>query len=186
MNIINIGASVVLVVALGSSLTASATDTASASNPIAMKHTEIRQDREKRQEEFFQRMTERMADRMEIKASQQSAWQAYAKILESTFAHPAQRPEYKTDAVSISRMYADMAAERAKKLAVIADATVKFQEVLTLDQRKTFDQMVVSFVHRRGGYHGMRHEGGDGRWGHDGRDGEHPHRDGEFYGHEHN
>jgi hypothetical protein len=117
-------------------------------------------------QEWLKLAIDRMADRLEIKASQQNAWQAYTKVLETAMQHPAKPAESKSDAASITRMHADMAAARAQKLAQIADATAKFQEVLGPDQRKTFDQMVAHFVNR----HMHRFHGGDGagREGHDG------------------
>ena len=129
---------------------------------------------EQRRQEFFKHMADRMADRLEIKASQQAAWQSYITTLQSAMTPPAHMPEHpKTDAAGIARFNADMAAEHAKRLATIADATAKFQEVLTPEQRKTFDQMAAAFEHR---HHGMHHgfggrDGGHGGWGRDGHDG---------------
>ena len=136
---------------------------------------------EKRHQEMFKHMSERIADRLEIKPSQQAAFQAYTTALQTALTPPAKHPEFKSDAAGIARMNADMAAEHAKRLAAIADATAKFQEVLTPDQRKTFDQMAAAFMHR---HHGMHrgfggHEGGWGHggdehrgWNYDGRDGQ--------------
>ena len=140
---------------------------------------ENKQDWAKQHQEWFKHVTDRMASRLEIKASQQNAWQAYTKTLETIIERPAKTPEFKTDAASVTRAHADMAAKHAQKLAQIADATAKLQEVLTPDQRKTLDQIVAhEGGHHHGhhfhgdehGTHGERGEHGDGRWSHDQHD----------------
>lgn len=103
--------------------------------------------------------TAKMASRLEIKASQQAAWGDYVKARESMMARPA-RPARDADAATIARARADFAADMARKLAVVSDATAKLQAVLTPEQRKVFDEMA-----RRGGRHGMH--------GHRGERGEH-------------
>jgi Spy/CpxP family protein refolding chaperone len=141
----------------------------------------------KQRQEWFKHASDHMADRLEIKASQQTAWQAYIKVLESAMQHPTQAVETKSDAASITRLHADMAAARAQKMAQIADATAKFQEVLSPDQRKTFDQIVAHFIHRHAhGFHGSDRAEHGGRehkhWGqHDDRADE-----GQKHEHEHN
>ncbi len=181
-----------LVAASGAALTASAVAADTTPAPAAKAgHADMRQDMEKRRQEFFKHLSDRMADRLEIKASQQSAWQAYITALQTAMTPPAHHPEFKSDAAGIARLNADMAAEHAKRLASIADATAKFQEVLTPDQRKTFDQMAAAFAHhghghgfgghghgwgRDGGHEGDRHgdSQGDKRgWGKDGGDHQH-------------
>jgi hypothetical protein len=118
---------------------------------------EAKQDWAKQRQEWFKHVTDRMADRLEIKASQQNAWQAYTKALEAATEHAAMKPEIKTDAASIARLHAELAAAHAQKLAQIADATAKLQEVLGPEQRKTLDQMAA---HGRG-RHGHHFHGGD-------------------------
>jgi len=158
------------VAASGAALTASAVAADTTPAPAAKAaHADMKQDMEKRRQEFFKHMSDRLAERLEIKASQQGAFQAYTTALQTAFTPPAHHPDIKSDAAGIARMNADMAAEHAKRLATIADATAKFQEVLTPDQRKTFDQMAAAFMHHR---HGMHH--GFGERGHGwGRDGGH-------------
>lgn len=109
--------------------------------------------------EIFRKHIDLMANRLEIKASQQGAWQAYVRALEAAIALPEKEAEAKSDAASITRMHANRAAVRAQKLAQIADATATLQETLSPDQRHTLDQMVSRFAHRRHGFH----------WGEDGR-----------------
>ena len=169
------------VAASGAALTVSAlaADTAPAAKvSLADRKAEM----EKHRQEFFRHMSDRVADRLEIKPSQQAAFQAYTAALQTALTPPAKHPEFKSDAAGIARMNADMAAEHAKRLAAIADATAKFQEVLTPDQRKTFDQMAAAFMHHHGMHHGFgghdhgwgrdgEHEDGHRGWGH-GRDGQ--------------
>lgn len=137
------------------------------------------QDWAKERHERFKHFADRMADRLEIKASQQAAWQAFTKSLEAAMEPPAKKAEQKTDVASIARMRADMAAVHAQKLAQIADATAKLQEVLSPDQRTTLDQMAARFgEHHHGGHHFFHHDGdgehggwGDHDHGHDRGDG---------------
>ncbi|HEX7645506.1 MAG TPA: Spy/CpxP family protein refolding chaperone [Burkholderiaceae bacterium] len=150
--------------------TAQAGQTASAERKAEM---------EKHRQEFFKHMSDRMANRLEIKSSQQAAFQTYAAALQTAMTPPASRPEYGSDAAGIVRMHADMAAERAKRLAAVADATAKFQDVLSPDQRKTFDQMAAAFMRRHHGMHqGMVPGGGhEHGWG-----GEHDRQGGRGWG----
>jgi protein CpxP len=143
------------------------------------------QDWAKEHHERFKHFADKMADRLEIKASQQAAWQAFTKSLEAAMEPPAKKAEQKSDAASIARMRADMAAVHAQKLAQIADATAKLQEVLSPDQRATLDQMAARFGEHRGG-HRFFHHGGDGEhggWG--GHDHQHDHDHGGDAGSDH-
>jgi hypothetical protein len=135
------------------------------------------QDWAKEHHERFKHFADKMAERLEIKASQQAAWQAFITSLEATMEPPSKRVEQKTDAASIARMRADMAAVHAQKLAQIADATAKLQEVLSPDQRTTLDQMAARFAEHRGGRHFFHHEGEHGGCGGHGREHDHEHGD---------
>lgn len=109
----------------------------------------------------------KMASRLEIKASQQGPWGDYVKARESMWANPPVRPARDADAATIARARADFAADMARKLAAVSDATAKLQAVLAPEQRKVFDEMA-----RRGGdrkHHGDRGgRGGRGESGHRG------------------
>jgi hypothetical protein len=111
--------------------------------------------------------TAKMAARLEIKASQQGAWGDYVKARESMWANPPVRPAKDADAATIARSRADFAADMARKLAVVSDATAKLQAVLAPEQRKVFDEMARRGGHRR--HHGDR--GGRGDRGDSGRHG---------------
>jgi hypothetical protein len=179
VKLFNIAArNVTLAAFLAVSGAALAVSAVAADNSPAMKVSpERKAEMEKHRQEMFKHMSDRMAERLEIKPSQQGAFQAYTSALQTAVTPPANHSEYKSDAASIARMNADMAAEHAKRLATIADATAKFQEVLSPDQRKTFDQMAAAFMHHHHGFgheHGWGHDRGyDGHEGQEGQDGHH-------------
>ncbi len=108
-----------------------------------------RMDPEKMKEKVRAR-TERLAARLEIKAPQQDAWNAYARVRESMFTPPANRPARDADAATVTRFRAEMAQQRAQKMAGLAEATANLQNVLEPAQRKILDE-----ISRRGGRHGM-------------------------------
>lgn len=119
-----------------------------------------------RMEHMQVKMKERiakMASRLEIKASQQGPWGEYVKAREGLMANMPARPARDADAATVAKARAASAAEMARKLAVVSDATASLQAVLTADQRKVFDEMA-----RRGGRHGFRGQR-DGRGEHGGR-----------------
>ena len=96
---------------------------------------------------------DRLAERLEIKASQQSAWEEFSKSLESLEQH-TKAPDFNADAAAIARYRAERANEFAKKLTVIADATAKFQKMLTEEQKKVFNQVAHHFFHRKHQWNG--------------------------------
>jgi hypothetical protein len=125
--------------------------------------------RQHRMEHMQMKMKERiakMAGRLEIKASQQGPWGDYVKAREAMWANLPVRPAKDADAATIARSRADFAADMARKLAVVSDATARLQAVLTPEQRKVFDEMA-----RRGGH--RRHHGGRGEHGGQGESGHH-------------
>ena len=107
-----------------------------------------------RMQSRMQSRLDKMAQRLEIKASQQDAWQAYAKVHKEQFDPAAMKaPAKDADAATIARHRADTAAQMAQKLAVLADATAKLQSALTPEQAKTLADMTR---HPMGGRHGGR------------------------------
>jgi hypothetical protein len=115
-------------------------------------------------QEWVRAKLDREANRLEIKASQETAWQTYANarmaLAERTFSEPAEN----ADAGAIAKNRAERAAEIARKLASLADATTKLQVALSPEQRKTLDQVVRHGRHRYG-HQAWRHR-------HDGSRGE--------------
>jgi hypothetical protein len=123
-------------------------------------------DREQMREHFREHIKARLdklAERLEIKASQQPAWEAFAASVESLADHPGQKPDMKKDAEedagAMIHHRAERAAEKAKKLAGIADAADKLQAALNENQRKLFDHEVRRYMEHMGR---MGHHDGDG------------------------
>ena len=127
---------------------------------------------EQMQQHMQERMKTRMdslAQRLEIKASQQAVWEDFAKSIETLPDGNAKKPADDADAATIARYHADRAAEMASKMTKIADATAKLQAALTPDQRKVLDQTAHLFLQPRHGEgyehqgmeHGEMHHGGD-------------------------
>jgi len=108
-------------------------------------------------QEWVRAKLDRDANRLEIKASQQAAWQDYAGARKALAEMTFHRPAPDADAATIAKARADRAADAARKLAVLADATTKLQGVLSPDQRKTLDQ-IVHKGHHRHGRQAWRHE----------------------------
>jgi cell pole-organizing protein PopZ len=101
----------------------------------------------------------KMAERLQINASQQKAWQTYAKVIEdASNMSPPKKFDEKADAAATIRSQADSAAAHAAKLSQLADATAKFEKVLTPEQRTAFDQMARDLHHR--GFEGGKPHGG--------------------------
>ena len=90
-----------------------------------------------RMQSRMQARLDKMAQRLEIKASQQDAWQAYTKVHKDMFDGSMKPAPKDADAATIARHRADMAAKMATKLATLADATAKLQGALTPEQTKT-------------------------------------------------
>lgn len=108
------------------------------------------------------------ANRLELKASQQAVWQDYAKARAALADRMFVKPAQDADAGAIAKIRAERAAESARKLAALADATAKLQAVLSPEQRLTLDQIAHDGRHRHGhcGWHrGPEGVHGDG-YGH--------------------
>jgi hypothetical protein len=109
------------------------------------------------------------AERLELKASQVPAWQTFAGAF-TALHEPAQMGQMheqfeKADAAGLVKMAADHAADRARKLSTLADATAKLQATMSDNQRALFTQMARHQMmrhhhHEHGGMHG--HHDGDG------------------------
>ena len=117
--------------------------------------------RERMQARVSQRL-DRLGSRLEIKASQQDAWEAYRKARTSVFDTRLERPARDADAATVTKFRADMAQRRAQHLATMADATAKLQAALEPQQQKVLDEIVRQAGQRgmRGGRHGGQRDGG--------------------------
>ena len=108
--------------------------------------------------EFMKSRLEKLATRLEIKSSQLSSWDEFAKSVELLSEKYVKEPSPDADAATVSRYRAERAAELAKTLATIADTTAKLQAVLTEDQRKIFNQASHRFLHHRHGWDQPSHD----------------------------
>lgn len=134
-----------------------------------MTHERLRAEMAQRHAEHVTALLDRLANRLEIKASQQPAWQGYAAALRDLMSPPlpAGAPEGKAapDAAALAREHADRAAEHAQKLARLADATAKLEQVLGADQREVLDETARHLTREHGPGPGMAHGGWHGRDG---------------------
>ena len=107
-------------------------------------------DMAQRHQEMMQRHLDSAAARLEIKASQQSAWQGYSAAVKELAAEgKPPRPDADADAATIARQRAERASAFARKLGAIADATAKLQSVLTPEQKGVLTELT-----RNAGMHG--------------------------------
>ena len=107
---------------------------------------------ERNHEEAMKAGLAHMADRLEIKASQEGAWQkfsaAFVDMMKTVSSEPmAASPE--ADAASIVRARAQAAATRAQAVSRLADATTELQQVLNADQRHVLNEMARHFERMR-------------------------------------
>lgn len=109
------------------------------------------------QERMKTRM-DRLAQRLEIKASQQAVWDDFAKSIESLPDWNAKKPGDDADAATIARYRANRASEMAGKLTKIADATARLQTALSEDQRKILNQTAQLMLHREHRFGRMHHD----------------------------
>jgi hypothetical protein len=118
-----------------------------------------------RMHEHMQQMMDRhldhLAARLEIRASQQDAWKAFAGAVRGMVpAAPPEAPAHDLDAAARARQAADRAADRAKHLAQLADATAKLQQVLDPPQKEVLNEVAREFghhMHERFGHHEGMH-----------------------------
>lgn len=111
-----------------------------------------------RMHEHMKARLDKLAGRLEIKASQQAVWEEFAKSVEMLSERSVNKPNDDADAATISRYRADKASEFAKKLTKVADATAKLQTALTEDQRKILNQVSHRFLDMRHGRNCKGHE----------------------------
>ncbi len=111
--------------------------------------------RSEKMHDYLQTRLNRLAERLEIKSSQQAAWDEYSSAVSAMTEQNVAQPADAADAAAIARYRADRAAELSGKMSKIADATSNLQSVLTEEQRKTFNTVVARNMH-----------GGGHSWGH--------------------
>lgn len=103
----------------------------------------------------LQMRLDELSARLQIKASQEPAWQAFSNAYRDLItAHLAQREQAlagaaEVDAAALARKHADWAADHAQKLARLADATAKLQQGLDADQRLVLNEVARHFAQER-------------------------------------
>jgi len=124
-----------------------------------------------------QKHLDRLASRLEIRASQQEAWNGFAAAVRAMVPDkPHERPAQDLDAAARARQMAERATERGKKLTQLADATAKLQQALDAPQKQVLNEVARDF-----GSHFRMHGEHEGM--HGGMDGDHC--DGKHEGHGH-
>jgi hypothetical protein len=117
---------------------------------------EHRQISPEKRAQWAQKHLDREAAMLEIKASQEPAWKAYAAAsVDMVTAIGDTKPlPHDADAAAIVHQHADRAALMAQNLAKLADATDKLQAVLGEDQRRVLNRIVR---HHQAQFHAMHH-----------------------------
>jgi hypothetical protein len=112
-------------------------------------------------QEGIQKHLDGLAARLEIRASQQEAWNAFSTAVRGMVpSAPPERPAHDLDAAARARMAADRAEERAHRLTQLADATAKLQQVLDPAQKQVLNEVARNIGrHWREHGHGSMHEG---------------------------
>ena len=131
-------------------------------------HTRHHQFSPEERSQWVKMHLDREAAMLELKASQESAWDAYAAAtLELMNAGGMHNPlPANLDASALMRLHAEHATAFAQRLSTLADATAKLEAVLNDDQRQVLDRLVR--LHSQ--FHGMHHW--QGNWpGHERGDG---------------
>jgi hypothetical protein len=141
----------------------------SASDP-ATGFAQQRQEWAQHRMEWVRARLEIDANRLEIKASQQAAWQEYAKARTALDERNVTPPAKDLDPAALAKLHADRATEIAKKLSALAEATAKLQAVLSPEQRLTLAQISRHGWHHHHGWRDGAH-GFCGEGPHDGLDG---------------
>jgi hypothetical protein len=146
-------------------------------------HGHMHGDMHEPMEQKMQEHLDHLAARLEIRASQQEAWNGFAAAVKGMApAHPREEPARDLDAAARARLAADHAAEMARKLSTLADATGKLQQVLDGPQKQVLNEVSREFGHRM---HGHGHGDGEGPMGMHHEMHEHEHCDGDHeHGHE--
>lgn len=128
----------------------------------------IQEKMQEHMQEHMKARLDKLAERLEIKSSQQAVWEEFSKSVETLADRNGKKPGDDADAATISRYRADRAAEFASKLSRIADATAKLQAALSADQRKILDQTAHRFLRHEHGagsaHHGMDRGQNDHGW----------------------
>jgi len=141
------GASAVLVASIG--LVSS-----SAAEPAAPTATAAHDGSSRPWAQHLQSHLDRLAERLEIKASQQDAWQKFSAAFKETAGDHAAMEHgpvgkdaaAEVDAATLARRHADFAQQHAQHLAQLADATSALQAALGPEQRQLFNEVARHYA----------------------------------------
>jgi hypothetical protein len=130
---------------------------------------------EQRRKERTEKLLMEMANRLEIKASQQMQWESFANAFREMRSSPkdaeaghfgradwgAAKPELPLmNAGEMAKLMAEKMSARATKMTNLANQLIELQKVLSADQQKTLNQMTTTWMHKRFEHHrmhGFRH-----------------------------
>jgi hypothetical protein len=130
-------------------------------NSVAMADSAVHYDQKQmsseKMHEHMKARLDKLATRLEIKASQQTAWEEFAKSVEVLTDRNVKKPGDDVDAATVARYRAERATEFANKLTKIADATSKLQTSLTEDQRKILNQAAHRFLNKNHEWSDRKH-----------------------------
>lgn len=143
-SIINAAASGVLLMVL-------AAPSASFASEEVCHHPEHRQMAAEDRGEWVKKQMDKEAAWLEIKASQQGAWDKFAAAniaLASTMGE--RKTSLDADTIPAIRQHAQQAAAISQGLTNLADATEKLQSVLSEDQRRVLDRILSLHAQFRG------------------------------------
>lgn len=137
-----------LPVAIAASLVAAAPVFSQPADPAAPAASSNDATRQARIQQHLQARLQRMAERLQITPAQEAAWTTYVDTVQGLIGTNRARPAPDADAASVTRLRAQLAAERAQKLSRLADATANLRQALDPEQQKTLDEIVRHTGHR--------------------------------------
>jgi len=159
---------VAMTICMGSTALATGSARAQAPGGTDRQPAAARARMERMRADFVQTRLDSAAERLEIKASQEPAWNAFAAGVKALFAAPPgaapSEQDRRQSEDAATRLHRRAAAElaRAQNLLRLADATSKLQAVLDPNQREVLNQIVRTELDRGPGRFGF---GIDGRRG---------------------
>ncbi len=162
-SLVTAGASALVVASIGLVSSSAAEPAAAPANSASAAHDGM----VRPMVQHLQAHLDRLAERLEIKASQEDAWQKFSTAFAQTWLGDG-RLEHGTadseaagaaDAASLARRHAEHAQHTAQRLTQLADATAALEAVLSVDQRRVFDGAARHFAAEHGHMEHFAHAG---------------------------
>lgn len=97
-----------------------------------------------------------MANRLQITAAQEPAWQQFSAARLAMMPKPMHRPKGDMNAAEIAQFRAERMKEMADHMAALSAATANLRRALDDNQRKVLDDMAHRFKHRHGQMQGAK------------------------------